>query len=168
MRILILIFIFFVTLTSGFSQEKSKKEIKEEQKLEKQKQIDSLITSKEFVFTGTTALPQGMRSVNLAGRSNYVKFHADSIEGDLPYFGKAYSGGYGGDGGIQFDGKPIEYSFEKTKKNYQIKATIKGNNDTYKLYLSIGFGGMATLSVSSNNRSNISYNGNIKELKAQK
>ena len=52
-----------------YSQEKSnrelKKELKEKQKLEAQKITKNLVDSKSFVFVPVTALPSGMRSINL-------------------------------------------------------------------------------------------------------
>ena len=46
-------------LTSAYSQEKSKKELKEEEKLQKQMQIETLVNSKDFVFVAKYALPMG-------------------------------------------------------------------------------------------------------------
>ena len=71
-----------------FSQEKSKKELKEERKLEQQKKTEELVNSKTFVFTGTTAHPQGGRSVNLTTTPNFVKFSPDEIESDMPFYGQ--------------------------------------------------------------------------------
>ena len=107
-------------------------------------------------------MPQGGRSVNLTTRSNFMKFHPDLIESDMPYYGRAYSGaGYGGDSGLKFAGKPEKYTVVKEKKYYQINAEVKSDNDTYKISLSIGFEGSTTLMVISNNRSTISYHGDI-------
>ncbi|MBX9808627.1 MAG: DUF4251 domain-containing protein, partial [Flavobacteriaceae bacterium] len=84
----------------------------------------------------------------------------------LPFFGRAYSGaGYGGDGGMKFEGKPTDYSIEKKKKNYVIKANVRGERDSYSIMLLVYFEGAATLSINSNNRSSISYDGDIKEFK---
>lgn len=155
-----------LSLTNVIAQEKSKKQIKEEQKLQKQKQIELLVNSKEFVFETTRAMPQSGRSINLT--TNYIaEFHPELIKADLPFFGRAYSGiGYGGtDAGIKLDGKPTVYSIEKKKKNYVIKADVRGESDSFSLILLIYFEGSATLSVNSNNRSSISYDGDIKEFK---
>jgi hypothetical protein len=157
-KIAILGILFSFSMTSGFSQEKSRKEIKAERKLEQQKQTEAMMNAKEFVFIGKTAMPQGGRSVNLTTNSNYVKFHPDRIESDMPFYGRAYSGG---DTGMEFDGKPEEYTITKAKKNYQIEAVVKGEHDTYKILLSVGFEGSASLSIISNNRSSISYSGDI-------
>ena len=84
------------------------------------------------------------------------------IESEMPFFGKAYSGiGYGGDTGVKFKGKPEEFTVVKKAKNYQIDAVVKGTADNFRISLSVGFEGSATLSIISNNRSTISYQGEI-------
>jgi hypothetical protein len=148
--------------TTGFSQEKTKKELKEEKKLEKQKQIEAMVNAKEFVFVARTALPSGMRSVNLTTNTNYVKFQPELIDSYMPYYGRGYSGiGYGGDTGLKFKDKPEVFNIVKKKKAFQIDATVKTTNDVFRLSLSVGFEGSTSLSVTSNNRSTISYQGDI-------
>jgi hypothetical protein len=150
---------------SLFSQEKSTKKSKEERKLEQQKQTEELVNSKTFVFTGTMAYPQGGRSVNLTTRPNFVKYNPDLIDSDMPFFGRAYSGaGYGGPSGLTFKGNPSEFNVEKTKKGYQVTAVVKGENDTYNLSLSVGSEGNASLTISCNTRSSMSYSGYISKI----
>jgi hypothetical protein len=161
-KILILAVLSLFIVTPSFTQEKSKKQLKEEAKIEKQKQTEAMINSKEFVFIARLALPSGMRSVDLTTRPNYVRFHPEMIESSMPYFGKAYTSvGYGGDQGLKFEGKPEKYTVTRGKKDYQISAEIKGNSDYFRLSLSSGFDGEAVLTIISNNRSTISYNGSI-------
>lgn len=162
-RLFTLTFVFF-SLTNALAQEKSKKQLKEEIKLEKQKQTALLVDSKEFVFVARTAMPQGGRTIQLT--TDYtLEFHPDLIKCDLPFFGRAFSGvGYGGDSGMQFEGKPMDLKIEKKKKSHDIKVNVKGGNDSYSLLLSIYFDGTAYLSINSNNRSSISYNGDIEAL----
>ena len=145
-----------------FSQEKSKKELKEERKLEQQKKTEELVNSKTFVFTGTMAYPQGGRSVNLTTTPNFVKFNPDEIESDMPFYGRAYSGaGYGGTTGMAFKGKPDDFKVEKTKKGYYIQASVRSDNDSYKISLTVGTEGNTSLTITSVNRSSMSYSGNI-------
>jgi hypothetical protein len=147
------------------AQEKTKKHIKEEQKLEKQNQISKLVDSKEFVFLANRMYPQSGGAFNLTAEFD-VEFHPDYIKSFLPFVGRGFSGiGYGGDEGMRFEGKPSIYTMEKTKKAYVIKAEVKGKNDTYSMMLSVYFEGSATLSINSNNRSPISYDGAIAEFK---
>jgi hypothetical protein len=161
-------FIFFITLFSmcyANAQEKTKKQIKEEQKIEKQKKISKLVESKEFVFLANRMYPQSGGALNLTAEFD-VEFHPDLINCFLPFIGRGFSGiGFGGDEGMKFKGKPRIYTFEKAKKAYVVKAEVEGNNDTFFMMLIVYFEGSATLSINSNNRSLISYDGSIEEFK---
>ncbi len=149
--------------TAAIAQEKTKKQLKEEAKLERQKQIALLVDSKEFVFSPRSVTPQGGRNINLTDVSYAMEFHPDLIKSYLPFFGRAFSGvGYGGDNGMEFEGKPTVYTVEKTKKSYLIKVEVRGERDSYIIMLSVYFEGNAYLVINSNNRSSISYDGNIK------
>ena len=138
----LLFFFAFLFLTPSIAQEKSKKEIKEEKKLEKQKQIALLVESKEFVFVANRVMPQSGRTINLT-TDYFAEFQPELIKADLPFFGRAYAGaGYGGsDGGIKFEAKPTIYSVEKKKKAYYIKADVRGERDSYSLMLVVYFEG---------------------------
>ena len=154
--------ILTLVISNGFSQEKTKKELKEEKKIEKQKQIETMVNDTDFVFVARTALPTGMRSVNLATNPNYVKFKPDLIDSYMPYFGRAYSSvGYGNDTGLKFTGKPEEFKITKTKKAFQINTVVSSPSDKFSLSLSVGFEGSSSLTITSNNRSTISYQGEI-------
>jgi len=161
-KITLLAFLLSMVLNTGFSQEKTKKELKEERKLEKQKEVEALVDARDFVFIARTALPTGMMSVDLTTNQNYVKFKPDLIDSYMPFFGRATGSiGYGGDQGLKFTGKPDKFTVVKKKKNYQIDAEVKGEMDLYVLSLSVGFEGSTSLTIISNNRSTISYQGEI-------
>lgn len=155
-------------LASGSAQQISKKAQREKNKIEKQHQVDSLINSREFVFVAIRALPQGGGSVNLTGNYNTVKFHPEKIESDMPFFGRAYSVDYGGNGGIKFEGKPIEYKVvsRNERMGFDVDATVSVTRDSYKLSLFVSPDGSASLTINSNQRSSISYNGNIVKFEA--
>jgi hypothetical protein len=158
----ILIVLFFVLASSTYAQEKSKKQIKEEKKIELQKEVEQLVKSKEFIFLATTAFPSGMRSVNLSVNSNFVKYKPNHIESFMPYYGRVYSAGaYSSDNGLKFSGEPTEFKVETRKKNHSVTAVVKGETDNYTLNLTVAFDGSASLSIISNNRNSISYNGQI-------
>ena len=71
---LFLMVLLSVIATNGFTQEKSKKQIKEEQKIEKQKQTEVLMNSREFVFKAKSAMPLGSSSVNLINATYNIVF----------------------------------------------------------------------------------------------
>ena len=155
-------FIFLLIVNFGFSQEKTKKQLKEERKIEVQRQVEALVNSKEFTFIAKSVSPQGYKTIFLNGNSDTVNFTPEMIKSALPYYGKAYSGtAYGGDGGMNFEGTPIDYKLVKEKKYYLLKASVKGTNDVYNLSLSIYFEGGGSLMIMCNNRSSITYNGEI-------
>jgi hypothetical protein len=158
---ILLVLVSFM-LPSAFSQEKSRKELKEEESLKKQAETEALVNSKDFVFVAKYALPMGFSQVDLTSNPNYVRFNPDLMDGYMPFFGTATSGiGMGGDNTIKFKDKPEEFNIEKKKKNFQIDAKVKGENDVYRLSISVQTEGSASLSIISNNRSTISYQGTI-------
>ncbi|WP_035671231.1 DUF4251 domain-containing protein [Flavobacterium sp. 83] len=160
-----LVLLFSTVVSISFAQEKTRKQLREDRKLEKKRQTEILMNSKEFVFVARNASPHGFRNVDLTSNTNYLKFQPDFIKSEMPFFGTAYNGAaYGGDGGLNFEGKPQQYTFKKEKKAYQIKAVVKGQNDLYTIFISIFFDGSASLSINSNNRSTISYSGEISPI----
>ena len=158
----VLIFFFLVVSNTMVSaQEKNKKQLKNEQKLVKQKQIALLVESKEFVFAAIRVIPQSGSTLILTAEFN-VEFHANLINSFLPFIGRGFSGvGYGGDEGMKFTGKPLVYQIEKTKKGYQIKVDVRGKIDYYSMMLNVYNNGSAYLTIISNNRSPVSYEGEI-------
>jgi hypothetical protein len=161
-KFILLLVLFACTVIKVYSQEKSSKEKKAEEKLAVQQQVEALLNGKEFVFTGLDAYPTGYRTVNLTGRQNFVKFHPELIQSDMPYFGRAGSSAAyasSSDAGLKFEGKPEEYTFSKKKKNYLIGMVVKEAGDTYRISLVVQFSGSTTLTINSNSRSPISYNG---------
>ena len=167
-KISIILLVLSFLAAPGYSQEKTKKELKEEKKIEQQKQTEALVDSKEFVFVGKFAIPSGMKSVNLASNPNFMKFQPEMVESEMPFFGQAHSSmGYGGDAGLKFKGKPEEFTVTKGKKNIEVKVVVKGDTDKYQIYMSISYSGSTSLSVTSNNKSPISYNGDISAIDKQ-
>jgi hypothetical protein len=164
-KLLILLVLSCFLSLSVVAQEKTKKELKAERELQKQKEIEALIDSKNFVFEAQKAIPQGGRLLNLDYNTYFLKFNTEKTTCDLPFFGRAFNVAYGGDGGIKFEGVPENIQIEKKKKSYTVKATVKGKDDTYSLMFSIFYDGGASLSVTSNNRASISYDGEIEAPK---
>ncbi len=167
-KIIALMFLLFV-VTMGFAQEKTRKQLKEESKIEKVKQIAILVASQKFVFVAQRAFPQGFRTIDLTTNPNFIEFTPDFIKSEMPFFGRGYSGiGYGGDIGMKFEGKPIEFSIVKAKKTFELNAIVRGESDVYRIMLSISYEGSATLTINSNNRSSISYYGEIFKIEKKK
>lgn len=166
-KIIIVALLVMSVIFSGFAQQTPRMNKRERIRMEKRQQIDSLMHSKEFVFVARRALPQGGSTIDLTTNPNSLKFHPDKIESYMPFFGRAYSIEYGGGGGIKFEGKPDEYnvSTQKKGKGYEVQASVSDSRDHYKLSLFVSPEGSATLTINSNQRSSISYYGNVERIK---
>jgi hypothetical protein len=156
-----LVFFFLLIVTVGFAQGKTNKQLRNERRIEKQKETEALINAKEFTFIAKNSSSQGFGYVDLISNPNFMEFRPDFIKSEMPFFGTAYSGVGYGDRGLHFEGKPQEFTVEKRKKRYEIKTVVKGDTDVFTLFLSVFFEGSTTLTISSNNRSTITYNGGI-------
>lgn len=155
-----------IMLSKGFSQEVSKKEQKQAQRQISQQQIEMILNSGEFIFKAGYVIPIGGRLINMTTNPGYVRFNKDLMDGNLPFFGSATTGiGFSGDVAIRFNDKPQSFTTGKLKKSYEVEATVRGENGVYRISLNIPFAGPSTLTVSSNNRSTISYKGQVYQLK---
>lgn len=168
MKITLLSILLLLIFNATYSQNKtSKKEARKAKEVEQYEQIKQLIDSRSFEFIGQGAYPQKGYRVDLTTRANFLRIEGDTVSASLPYFGRAYSGGYGtGTGGIEFNGNPNEFvvKLNEKKDNVLITIKIKGVGDFYSCMLTVHRSGNATLNVSSNNRTNISYQGKVSEL----
>jgi len=167
-KTLLAVLFLILAVGPGFAQGTPKKAQRAKVRIEKQHQIDSLVNSKVFVFIATRALPMGGNSIDLTTNSNSLKFHPEKMESYMPFFGRAYSIDYGGEGGIKFEGKPTEYKVVTLKEGsgFEINATVPVTRDNYKLQLRVSLDGSAILTINSNQRSAISYYGNIVKFEA--
>lgn len=81
---------------------------------------------------------------------------------NMPFYGRAYSGMImGRDKGMRFKGKPEDFIITSAKNGYNVTTTVKGETDIYVISISVGYSSFATLSISSNDRGTISYQGEI-------
>lgn len=159
---LLLIVISLFTKT-GFSQEQGKGN-RDIQHSADQERLEAMLDRKTFVFHARRALPARGSSIDLTTNQSFIKFSPDLIESYMPFFGRAYSGiGYGGDSGFHFKGQPEEFTINKKRGTYLVNASVRGENDNFRLSLSAKPGGTARLTIMSNNRETISYTGEIRE-----
>jgi len=162
--IVILAAVMLISVEDASAQKKkNKKERRTEQFAETQKLIDS----KQFIFVPDRAFPQGGRSIDLTTNYGFIKIMESETEGDMPFFGRGFTVPYGGDGGIKFDkteivNEEVEINEKKMRVSYSFEA--KSKDDNYRIRMDISYGGTASVSVISNNRSHISYNGEISKI----
>lgn len=147
--------IFFTGLEA---QKNSKKD-------EAYKEMINLVESGSYLFTVHSVQASGGGTVQT--NSDYsMEVNDSTFKAYLPYFGRTYQPSYGGDGGIEFDAAPenLELSLKEKKHMIFVSCEVKGKQDKYSLYLSIGSSGYATLNINSQKRQSISYSGKIGPL----
>ena len=171
MKNLFLIVFLFSCIHMNVTAQNSKKEAKELKKEEQYQELLKLIDTQQYAFRGSKANPQKGRQIDLTTRSNFLRIDKGNAVADMPYFGRAYSGGYSSsDGGIKFDGhmESFDVSNNDKKRRVTIKFKVKGTDDTYNCTLTVSGFNSASLSVISNKRQSISYTGAISALDEEK
>lgn len=141
--------------------------------------LGAVVQKKEFDFNATKALPMNNDVIGVlnslptgggAGRlmnldPGYGVFlKKDLLRVTLPYFGRAFnvSPADVNKGGIQFESKDFEIKETVNRKgNTLLVITPQDQRATYTFNLEIFKNGSAFLSVNSNDRQPISYDGNI-------
>jgi len=168
MKTLYLATIIMLSMMLSAVAQNSKKEEKKRQKEEQYQAVLNLVASGKFDFFARKANTQKGRQVDLTTRGNYLRIDGESASADMPYFGRAFSAGYSNsDGGINFDGQMEEHEVEQNDKKQRvlIKFKVRSPDDTFSCALTIYSIQSATLSVTSNKRQAISYNGEMTDAK---
>jgi len=128
--------------------------------------MESLIKSGDYEFTIRSASPSGGRTIQIT-TSYSLKAVDGKYQAYLPYFGRAYSAGYGENGGIEFNGYPenLEITRNDKKKTVTAAFTIRSEKDQFKVSLMVSASGYGNMMISSDKRQSISYYGITGELK---
>lgn len=144
-----------------------------------------LVEAKNLVFNATTAFPMANAEVSavlskmaggqaggviqLTGSQYQLAIDKESVDAYLPYYGRAYTSARDlNDSGIKFKSKDFSYVTEKKKKgSYVITIKPKDHRDVQSMILTVGQNGYASLTVQSNSRQSITYNGYIAEPSRQ-
>lgn len=125
--------------------------------------LKTILGNKTFVFKAQSAWPLQGPVVQLTPGYD-MKLIQDSINTYLPYYGRAFTAGYGTEGGIKFTSKKFDYKLkEKSSGGWEITIKPSDTRDVSELSYSISANGYATLQVISNNRQAISYYGVIEK-----
>jgi len=156
----ILVLISTLTILSACSS--SSNTARSENKAESFERTAALIESGNYQFTARSASPTGGRTIQIT--SPYTMKAVDgSYEALLPYFGQAYSGGYGQGGSVEFKGEPENLQIQRNDKRHKItvRFSISSSGERYEVKMDVGASGYGNLLISGSKRKTISYNGLI-------
>lgn len=160
----VFVLLFLLPIVSSFAQDKKKN--KKEIRAEQFKDVVKLVESRQFQFVADRAFPQGFRPMDLTTNPNFTKVNDSIAHGSMPFFGRGYTVAYGEGGGIKYEGIMEEVKFTTNEKKLwiRIEYRVRGKQDVYRVSIEVGYSGHATMNVNSNNRSSISYQGEVTPL----
>jgi len=112
-------------------------------------------------------MPDAMQGgvINLTETYYEVKVTPDSVVAFLPYYGRSFSAPINqDDAGVKFNSKKFEYKSQKGKKRgWDTVIETKDAKENYRLAFNISDNGYVTLSLNSNNKQSVTYQGYLKE-----
>lgn len=125
-------------------------------------QVDSC----RFKIDVSTANPVGGRTVMLS--SGYsLELKGDSVFSFLPYYGRAYNIPYGGGEGLRFNTSIKDFNKRIKKHKYILSFTAVTKEDTFHFFVTIFDNGRANISLTMQNRSSISFSGEVDATELQ-
>ncbi len=143
----------------------------DKQKAQVQHITSIVVDSQHYVFAAQTATPVTGGMKNLSYGYDII-ISKDTINSHMPYFGRAYGGvAYGSNTSpLEFISTKFKYTSVPKKKGggWDITIDLQDQSDVKKLLFSIYDNGSASLIVTSNNRSQISFSGDIEAVKPKK
>ena len=171
MKRLLLVFIALILISPQITAQ-TKKEKKEQKELKSQKDYElmkDLVNSKSFEFNADFLLTRGNR-INITSGSNTLTVSKDSTRANMQYFGVVTTIGPRGSEGVSFDNvmNNYEVKYNDRKKKISVSYTVKNKTENFNINLSIYGSGKAYLDVYSNNKSSVTYDGNVSPIKTKK
>jgi len=148
------------------AQQKTKKEIKEEKKQERQKiaaAIKNVMEEKQFVLEADMIFNRYGQSFPVARNINFIMI--DSTQATIQ-LGSAHRIGWNGVGGVTIQGNITKYdiSMNKRKDNVSLTLYVLSNLGNFDIRLNINSAGNATATVRDNRGGMLRYDGELQTL----
>jgi hypothetical protein len=126
-----------------------------------QKTVD-LIQGGDFIFEAQRAFPQSGGPVDLTTNYGFIRMEDNKARAHLPFFGRAYRAPYGSGGGIRFSSEITNVRISEDPEKLRIRYIFEvRDHDFYQVTMNIGYNGDTSVNISSNNRSQIRYQGYV-------
>ncbi len=155
--------IILVFLALSLSACSTQNQVKSEKDHALIQQVNEKVQAKDFAIEVNAANPMRGKTIFLSSGYDLI-IRNDSAIAYLPYYGRAYSVPYGGDGGIKFQEKMKEYSATPKKNDgeWSVKFKIDVPGYNYMISMDIFSNGKSTINVNSDQRESISFSGEMK------
>lgn len=158
MRCLISLIIAVLTLASCATADKV---ARDERRREKAGMVAESIESGRYRVGVRTAYPVRGGAVQVTGDYG-LEVSGDSVTVYLPYFGRGYTLPYGGGKGLNFKALTTEYDVRKMKRGRtRVEFSTRNDEDTYRFTVDVFDNGQVSIDVQPQQRSRISYSGEL-------
>ncbi len=123
----------------------------------------NMAENKSFQFSAEQVLPLAASAIHVGGDGYFVTVKNDSVFCELPFYGRAYNVSINERGGFHFKEPITDYKLKVNNKRSKIDITLKVNipHDNVVFHFTLTGKENSSLSLTSNNRSSISYWGDI-------
>ena len=112
----------------------------------------------DFTIDITRMYP--LRGTSKTVQNYSVRVKDGMLDSHLPYIGQVWRIPYDGGHGLTFKDKIVSYNVVQTRKDgYEVRITVKTDEDQHLYLLTVFDNGQASLDVQSGNRERISYSG---------
>jgi hypothetical protein len=152
-------FILLSSLSIEYGYGQNKKNDKREKKVA---EIKNKVANQQYTFVADYMIPQSGPSKSLNSGDYDFSVKKDSLVAYLPYYGRAYFDiPYNAtDGGIKFTSTKFDYRLTARKNgSWLVQIIPQDVKNTSKIFMDISKNGYATLSINSNNKDEITFNG---------
>lgn len=158
MKCLISLIIAVLTLASCATADKAARDQRRRDRAEK---VAGAIESGRYRVGVRTAYPARGGAVQVTGDYG-LEVNGDSVTVYLPYFGRGFTLPYGGGRGLNFKAAMAEYKVRRVKRDRTRVDFLTGNDeDIYRFTVDIFDNGQVTVDVQPQQRSRISYGGEL-------
>ncbi|WP_321515312.1 DUF4251 domain-containing protein [Marinifilum fragile] len=161
---LIVVMICLLASANSFAQlsGKAKRQQKKELKMQ---EIEQLVNNQKFTFIPRSLTTSSGYTKDL-NFSYELELNQDSTKAYLPFWGRAYIAKINDEGGILFETTADDLEIKTlNEKGFEVRFKAKGKEDTYQIKMEISKQGYTSLFITSNNKSHISYYGQIEAIK---
>jgi hypothetical protein len=142
----------------------SRKELRKQKAAEEFAATLELVETGRFRFNAIRAHPTGTRSLDISNQLAFAEVTDSLARADLPFFGTAGNVGYSAEsGGIKFEGemRGVNLSVNENRQRMTLSFSVKSGRDLYNCVFNISGRNAASLGITSNLRSQISYDGRL-------
>ncbi|MDR5590268.1 DUF4251 domain-containing protein [Christiangramia sp. SM2212] len=160
-------YLILTILVISFASCRSSKKLTDND-LKEFQELETLVENRQFEIVNNFANSQLGNNISIINTVNFLRMDKDSVNIDLPFFGRRFYGNPSEkEGGIVCKGLIEDYKIkeqpDKSRIQIEFKATSE-NNEDFNFLIFIYSNGKADTSVNSSERSRISYRGDFSKL----